>query len=237
MQISSAKEKYISSQIKYWQQQKEKLSTKEIDKIQLPFITISREYGCFAYKIGEKIAELLNNEKDYNPVWTAYDKQLLENIMNDLGLSSSLTETLTGKARKQLTNLIQTSFSKFPPQVAVFRKLAETVTLLAANGNAIIIGRAGNAISRNFESGFHVRIIGKIDWKIENIRSKTDLSKKDAKKLIETRTDQRDNFIKEFVKFDVKEPTNYHLVINHSRYTVDEVAQLIIHGLKTKGMI
>ena len=108
MQISSSKEKYISQQIKYWQKQKEKLSTIEIEKIKLPFITISREYGCLASEIGQKIADLLNNDGEFKPVWAAYDKQLLDDIMNDLGLSSSLSETLTGKARKQLTNIVLT---------------------------------------------------------------------------------------------------------------------------------
>ena len=47
--------------------------------------------------------------------------------MDDMGFSSRLADTLTGTSRKNLANLLQTTFSAFPPQVAVYKKLVETL--------------------------------------------------------------------------------------------------------------
>ncbi len=231
-------EKYLSAQVKYWQQMKEQISAKEIEKKKhLPFITISREYGCFGYNLAEKLIKLLNEEYNPEPVWAAYDRKLLEKIMEDMGLSQSLTETLTNNARKTLTNLLQTTFSKFPPQVAVYRKLVETIRILAINGNVVIVGRAGNVITRDFDQGYHVRLVASMDWRIKNIQGKTDMSKKEAEKTILEKTREREGFIKEYVKFDLTNPHNFHIVINNSHHTLEEAARLIIEGMKIKGLI
>jgi cytidylate kinase len=157
--------------------------------------------------------------------------------MEDTGLSQNLLDTMTSNARNQLTNLLQTSFSKFPPQVAVYRKLAETVALLAANGNAIIIGRGGNAITRHIDGGYHIRVVAKMDIKAATIMKLTGITKREAEKLVVEKNDERDRFIKEFVKFDVEDPHNYHLFINLSLHSVDEVARIIIEGMKQKGIL
>lgn len=232
---------YINSQVKYWQQQKEKIDTPEIKatdpKESLPFVTISREYGCGAYEIAKNLAELLNQDSNQNPPWAAYDKEILDKIMNDMGISSSLAKTLTNRAKKTLTDLLQTSFSKFPSQVTIYKKLVETERLLATNGHVIIIGRAGNVITRDMEKGYNIRIVADTNWKVERISSLMNINKKEAEKLITTKEKDRNLFIKEYVKFDVTNPQNYHLFINIARHNTKEVAQIIKTGLITKGLI
>ena len=87
-------EKRITSQLKYWKQQKNKVDIvdrtrdREQESIKLPFITISREYGCFGFSVAEKITELLNADKKINPPWAAYNRELLDRVMRDMGLST-----------------------------------------------------------------------------------------------------------------------------------------------------
>lgn len=228
-------EKYISSQIKYWQQQKEMVEFVEKGKPQLPFITISREYGCGGFEIAVKIVEMMNEEKSLQHVWAAYDKRLLDNLMNDMGLSTSLLETLTNNARNQFTNLLQTSFTKFPPQVAVYRKLVETIRLLALNGNVVIVGRAGNVITREIKNGYHVRLVAPNEWKIEQLKAKYGITRKEAETCIHDKNLQREGFLREFVKFDLADPHNYEMVINCARHSTEETARLIIQGTRVKG--
>ncbi len=231
-------EKYLSAQVKYWQQMKEQISAKEVEKKQNPtFVTISREYGCCGYQLAETLVKLINEKYNPEPVWAAYDRKLLDKIMKDMGLSQSLTETLTNNARKTLTNLLQTTFSNFPPQVAVFRKLVETIRILALNGNVVIVGRAGNVITRDYESGYHVRLVASMDWRIKNVQETSGMSRKDAEKTILEKSKEREGFIKEYVKFDLSNPHNFHIVINNSPHTLEEAARLIIEGMKIKGLI
>jgi hypothetical protein len=228
-------EKYISSQIKHWQQQKEMVDFEEKKRTQLPYVTISREYGCGGFEIAVKIVEIMNEDKSLKPVWAAYDKRLLDKLMKDMGLSTSLLETLTNNARNQFTNLLQTSFTKFPSQVAVYRKLVETIRLLALNGNVVIVGRAGNVITREINHGYNVRLVAPNEWKIDQLKTKYGITRKEAETRIRDKNMQREGFLRDFVKFDPADPHNYDVVINCARFSTEETARLIIEGMKIKG--
>jgi len=238
MKTNNVKERQIYKQIEYWQRQKpQPVATEPVDKEnQFPFITISREYGCGGYEVAEVVVSELNHVYKQHPIWGAYDKQILDRISQDMGITEALAETLTGSARRKMTELFQTSFSKFPPQVAVYRKLAEVVRMLAINGHVVIVGRAGNAITRDMPYGMHVRVVAPLEWKIERLVQLNNIAKKDAKELISTKTEDREGFLREFVNFDPRNSHNYDLVINNSDYSIENTAMLIIEALKLKGI-
>lgn len=236
-------ESRISSQFKYWKGQKDKVDIvdrnrdRSTDHIKKPYVTISREYGCFGFSIAEKITDLLNFEKKSDHPWAAYNKELLDKVMKDMGLSTGLMETMTGNARKTMTDLLQTYFDKFPPQVAVYRKLAETVRVLAEIGNVVLVGRAGNIITREIPRGLHVRIIASMEFRVKNIAQARKIGIKEAEKVINEKTRERDSFIREYLRFDSTESSNYDMVINNSSYTADQAANLIIGAMRSKGLI
>jgi len=234
--MTAAIDKYVNAQAIYWR--KQKFQQDEPEKInKLPFVTISREYGCCGYKIALKLSEILNEEFNPEPLWAAYDKKIIEKLMIDTGLSSSLLDTLTGRARSKMTDLIQTMFSKFPPQVAVHKKLVEIIALLAMNGNAVIVGRGGNTVTKDISSGFHVRLVASIDCRSEKIAKAMNLTKLDAAKRIKERSKQREEYMKEFFKVDLADPHNYDMVINDGIFTIEQSARLIIQGMKYKGLL
>jgi len=229
-------DRYMTGQVIYWQKQKEKI--KEPEKAnQLPFVTISREYGCGGFKIASKLAEIFNKEFKPDPEWAAYDKKILESLMADTGLSEHLVHTLTEKARGKMTNMIQTTFSSFPPQVAIHKKLTATITMLALHGNVVIVGRGSNMITKNISNGFHVRLVAPINCRAEKLSKEMSISKTEALKLIKEKTRQRDDYMKEFLKFDLTDPHNYSMTINDGEFSVEQAARLIIEGMKIKGLI
>jgi cytidylate kinase len=177
------------------------------------------------------------NREGRNNTWAAYDKALIEKLMDNTGLSSSLIETLTTNARNHLTNFFQTTFSKFPPQVAVYLKLAETIRVLATNGNVVIVGRAGNSITREMHGGYHVRLVAPMDWRAERMGGILSVQKKEAEKIIRKKNDERMKFISEYVKFDLEDPHNYDMVLDNSRHSSDEAAGIIVNAMKTRGLI
>ena len=229
-------DKHINAQVTYWKKRKDQME--EVEKVnRLPFITISREYGCGGFNVATEIIELLNKEMNPEPKWAAYDKKILEKLMVDTGLSSSLIETLTGKARNNLTDVIQTFFNKFPPQVAIHKKVTETITMLALNGNVVIVGRGSNMITKKFKSGFHVRLVAPLDHRAENVSKIMNTGKAEAIKLINEKSKQREDYLKEFFKFDLTDPHHYDLMINEARFTVKETAKLIIGAMKIRGLV
>ena len=235
MMNTPAVDKYVSAQIKYWQQQKHTVTAPEKKSLR-QFITISREYGCSACTIAQEMVELLNSaDRAPEPPWAAYERQVLDRVMQDMGLSSHLARTLTDDAQKVMTDILKTAFSNLPPQVAVYQKLAETIRLLAANGNVIIVGRASNVITRGMVGGFHVMIVAPMDYKVYNVMKFKNLKKKEAEQLVIDNTVRRINYIKEYVDFDVSDPHNYDLVINLAHTTPRGAARLIIQGMTLKS--
>ena len=242
MGYHKAMQRYIDSQVRYWKEQKDavdlpELKSKPAEKKHRPFITLSREYGSGAYEIGEKIIMLINEKYKTKPEWAAYDKKLLDNIVNDLGISESLAESLTSNTKQKVSDFFQTSFSKFPPQVAVYRKLAETMRRLAINGHVVLVGRASNMITRDMDKGFHVRLVAPVQYRAGRISSWKNISMKDAEQIIIEKNKERDSFIKEFVKFDNTNPLNYHLVINLGQISIDEAAAVVVDAMKDCGYL
>ncbi len=226
-------DKYINAQVKYWQQEQNKLSATSEQKSLRQFITINREYGCLGYSIAQEIVGILNSvDPAPEPLWAAYERQVLDKVMEEMDLSSSLVKTLTDDALKDMTDILTSAFSDLPPQVAVYQKLAQTIRILAGHGNVIIVGRAGNVITRDMSGGYDVMIIAPMEYKIQNIMKLRGIPKKDAEKLIIENTARRENYIKEYVRFDVTDPHNYDLVINLGDISPRGVAELIIEGLK-----
>ncbi len=236
MKDVAVKESAIFKQIEHWRRQKQQVVEDKEKANTLPFITISREYGCGGFDIAVKLTDILNKEYHTTPIWAAYDKQILEKITLDLGLTQELTETLTNTARSKMTDLFQTTFSKFPPQVAVYRKLAEVVRTLAINGHVVIVGRAGNVITRGMPYGLHVRIVAPMSYKVKRMAAKLKVTQTEAREIIEQKEVERESFIKDFLKFDPEDPHNYDIVINNENYALDEIARLIIDAMKHKGI-
>ena len=234
-------EKYIGNQVRYWKLQKEAIDSIDFKpksaKGTKPFVTISREYGAGAYMVGEKLIMLLNETYNHEHNWAAYDRNLLDRIVNDMGLSESLAQTLTTNARNKMTEFFQTTFSTFPPQVAVYRKLAETTRILAYNGHVVLAGRAANRITRDMGQGFHVRLVAPLSWRAHRLSNLHRYHLKDAEQLIIEKDREIDGFIREFVKFDNTDPHNYHMTINMEHITPDEAARVIADGMKVCGLL
>ncbi len=234
-------EQYISNQVRFWKLQKEAIDSIDFKpksaKGTRPFVTISREYGAGAYMVAEKLISMLNENFKNEHSWAAYDRNLLEKIANDMGLSEALAQTLTTNARNKMTELFQTTFSTFPPQVAVYRKLAEITRMLAYNGHVVLAGRAANRITRDMGQGFHVRLVAPLSWRVKRMCELHNYHMKDAEQLILEKDKIIDGFIKEFVKFDNTDPHNYHLVINMEHITQDEAAQVIVDTMKVCGLL
>ncbi len=227
-------DKYINAQVKYWQQEQNKLSATSEQKSLRQFITINREYGCLGYSIAQEIVGIMNSVNPApEPLWAAYERQVLDKVMEEMELSSSLVKTLTDDALKDMTDILTSAFSDLPPQVAVYQKLAQTIRILAGHGNVIIVGRAGNVITRDMSGGYDVptyrprRMLSRISWKLPGH------SKKDAESL-SSRTPRggKNPLSRNTYGFDVTDPHNYDLMINLGEISPRGAAELIIEGLR-----
>lgn len=225
----------IAYQEKHWKLRKKTVSMTE--KESLPFMTISREYGCLGYNVGEEVARLLNQKYRPENSWTVYERHLLDRVMEDMHISRELAETLTDKGKSFMADYFRTTFSSYPPEAAVYKKLVETIRILAANGHAVIIGRVGNVITKDMPRGYHVRLIASENRKIENISEQFKISKKDAKEVLVKKGEAREQFILKRLKVNMADPAQYSVVINTTDLTIESTARLVIRGMELTGVV
>jgi cytidylate kinase len=203
------------------------------DFIPKPCITISREYGCQAYRLADALYQQLNSQVEAEEEWTMLDRILLEKVAKKSGYSISELNYVTQNNpsfQSMMANLMGPNSTK---PVKAFNYIRETINYFAKAGNCIIIGRGGVCITQNLTNVIHVRLIAPMSFKVANIVKSMGLSEKESLAHIEARQGERDKFIKHFTKMNISDPNLYHVIINNEKSTIDEMADLIITRLNS----
>ena len=108
-----------------------------------------------------------------------------------------------------------------------FRRLTETVPILARQGSAIFIGRAADLILPK-DKGLRVKIIASREYCARNFARRGKTSIAHARREVERIELDRRNFIQEHFHIDAYEPTRFDLLINVERFDPQAAADLIV---------
>lgn len=205
-----------------------------------PFISISREFGCEGTDVALKLAETLNGRGKYTEAdkWICYDRALLEKLAEDHDLRTEVVQSAQRHDRSIFEQYLHKELAKRPDDYDVFQFLAGAITTLAKRGNVILVGRGSPVITQVFTQGFFVRIYGSAAFKVKRVRERMpDLAgDEDAiSSFIEREGKKRDKFVEQFTMHNPADPRFYHLILNNAKFTIPEMTDLIIAGLKVKG--
>jgi cytidylate kinase len=200
-----------------------------------PSITISREFGCEGYPLAHKLAELLSK---HGIEWNIYNRDVFDQISESAELTEKLLEEIKAERRNQLQQYLDQMFANTPTELVRFKKLAQNIRAVTTKGHAIVVGAGGAIIGQDDKNQFHVRLIASMDFKMSRLRPLVpDLSITELIETIDHTNNKRVQFIKEFTSRDIKEEKYYDIVINNDRFSVDEMAELIIAGMKIRGLV
>ena len=114
-------------------------------------ITISRQSGCGAHAVAEKLAAWLQarSPKDAPP-WTVFDRNLVEKVLEDHNLPQRLAKFMPEDRVSEMADTMDELFGLHPPSWTLVRQAADTILHLAELGNVILIGRGANVITQGF---------------------------------------------------------------------------------------
>ena len=230
-------QQWATYQSEQWRQRT--ISPPLTEKAPAPFITISREYSCDGFPLGELVAcELNKSESDRILPWAVYDKMLLEKIEKDHGIHQALLASLTKKTKAEISDFFSSSLDIRLLQSSICRKIFTTIRALAHQGNVIIIGRGAAVATRGLKSGFHIRVYAPEESKIKRIMKMHNLtSEKEAKTLLKKATQKREAFVRKYFKVNVNDPSNYHLMVNNADFCCEEMADIVLASLKIGSII
>jgi len=217
-----------------WEKSK---NIKEKPEVKRPFVTISREYGCYVAPIAMKLAEKLN-EIEKTDEWQGYDKDLLKKIEEDEGISNKLLETIDTVKRQEMSEMMRNMLTDYPSQVSAYQKLIKAIRTLAIQGRNIIVGRAGVVITKGMKQGVHVRLIASESYRVERMIEKHGIKDRlEAEKFARKKDKERHDFMTQYIKFDSRNPTSYDITINITKLNEDQIVEIIIGVLKARGLL
>ena len=196
-------------------------------------VTISRESGCGAHAIAEKLAAVLQAAapKETSP-WNIFDQNLMERVLAEHHLPESISKYMPEDRVTEISDIMDEVFGLRPGSWTLVEQTSETVLRLAELGNVIIIGRAGNVVTARLPHVLHVRLIAPLEDRIANHQHYEGLTRAAAVERISQQDTGRRRYLKKYFGKDVADPLLYHIVINTSLVTIDAAVQLIACALQ-----
>ncbi len=188
-------------------------------------ITFSREAGAGGVTVAREVGRRLS--------WSVYDQELLESLAKELNVDISYLEDYDeGRRGSFLVDTIKAfSAAASVSEVTYFRRLVCLLQVLGARGECLIVGR-GSTFVLPPETTLRVRIVATREDRIAFMAREHKLSGVQAAHYVHTKDRDRHQFLKDHFHKDPADPQNYDLILNRSRFSVDETADLVVDALQ-----
>ena len=152
-------------------------------------ITVSKDFASGGRELGRLLAKKLG--------YPYVDKSLFQKIAEDLHVSEGTLESFEQSREYRISNLFSNAFSKsyiqrivgydktVVEESAYQRSLEKLILGVAAENNAVIMGRAAYYFLRDAKATYRFRVVAPIDWRTKYAAEKLGLSPSQAQKVIE----------------------------------------------------
>ncbi|MFC2112991.1 AAA family ATPase [Bacteroidota bacterium] len=206
-----------------------------------PVITIARESACPAKKIATRLVSRLDAikvSKAKNIPWRWINKEILSESARELNLNPSEIEYVFKFEKKNFFDDILSSQSRkyYKSDRQIRKTIEKVIRNIASEGNVIIIGRGGVAITREMERSLHIMLEAPLEWRVARNTQKYCMTEKEATKFCldvdKNRREFRDYFHgggTDYTQFDVR--------YNCMTLSVDEIADNIINLMEQRSFI
>jgi len=108
------------------------------------------------------------------------------------------------------------------------RVLRETMERFAAQGNAVIVGRGGQIILRDWPSALHVHLYAPLEVRVQRVMERFGISEEAAKQRIDRSDEEKRHYFRLMHQnANWKSLQYYHLAIDTGRIGAELAAELI----------
>jgi len=200
-----------------------------------PVITISRLTGCDGREVAAALVAQLNLKYNTNK-WRWIDKDIIYHAAHELKTDTNRIETYyQGKTLSDMSEMIMAFSGSFVTDSSVKKAIKEVVLSIAKEGNAVIIGRGGVAITRDMTNALHIRLVAPLYWRVENVMKKKGMIIEKAEAYVVETDEKRHKMILDFLD---RKPQNidflFDSTLNRSSFTIDQLSLLILNMFEAK---
>jgi hypothetical protein len=134
----------------------------------LPFVTISREYGCPSKDIAALLVlkmNILPGNKDKEHSWRMINKEILEDTSKELKINTKRIQKFYNLENKSTIDEILNSLSEkyYQSENKIKKTLTQIIRDFAKQGNVVLVGRGGVGVTGDLMNGIHIRLTAPIE--------------------------------------------------------------------------
>lgn len=206
-----------------------------------PVITISREYGCPGRRIAKKLAQTLtekNKAHGNQREWRWISKEIIEESARELKLSPALMKELSEYKERTFFENLALFFSDeyYPSDVKIKNTIAKFIYNASVEGNVIIVGRAAEAITKNFVNSLHIKLKAPLEWRAQKVADALGMTIQEARREAIEMDHRRDAFRNYFEK-ERPDIDYFDLFFNCSTLSDEEIIESIVILAESRGFV
>ena len=202
-----------------------------------PLITISREVGCDAAGLAEKIEARFNSSQP-KIKWKVISKEIYQETAEELQMDPKEVFKVLHKSEKFAFDKVLKAFSDkhYVSEAKIEKTIKEVILHNAVDGHCIMVGRAVHIIARDIKKALHLRLVAPLEYRINLIMKNNNLNKEDAVEYIKKVDQERKVYRKTLLK-DKPQYKLYNLTFDRSVFTDEEMVDIIEFSAIRKGII
>ena len=190
-------------------------------------ITITREYGSGGRYVAKLLAQKLGLK--------FYDKDLIEIISNESGLSAEYIEENEQNIHGNLLSSFNTRyFNNLSNDDNLFIAESKSIKKVAEKGACVIVGRCSNYILRDNKHVINVFLYSDDEHKVRRAVKYYGLKEKTALKEINRINRNREKHYNYYTHEEWRKFDNYDLCVNVDKLGVEKTAEFIEGMLKER---
>jgi len=190
-------------------------------------ITIGRQHGSNGHLVAQTLAERLSIP--------CYSKEIVDRTARDSNFSH---EVIRSYDEKRVSPFIAPGSSFFGMDegfrlnMQIASAQFDSIRKLAAEGDAVFLGRCADYVLRNRDDVLRVFIMADMPYRIRTMMERKNLTEEQAKKLIKEVDKDRSSYYRYYTDQSWGSSAYYDLCLNVSKIGVDGAAQVIESCLK-----
>lgn len=207
-----------------------------------PVITISRLYGCPAKKVAKILIDELSEKmlvKGYKNIhWKMITKEIMSESAKELDLHPSRIQYVFDYEQKGIIDdILAAHLSKYYKSDRKIRStVAKVIRNIAFEGNAVIVGRGGVAITRDIANSLHINLEAPMEWRVLRVSEKHELSLEEAERYARDIDKKRKQF-REYFEGKNTDYTKFDLTFNCMTLSVEEIAKIILKTAEVRKLV
>ncbi|HLO59363.1 MAG TPA: cytidylate kinase-like family protein [Bacteroidales bacterium] len=206
-----------------------------------PVITISREYGCPAKIIAGRLAEELTRKlfvKGREGKWRFITKEIMAESAKALEIEpEKIRHVFQYEQKGMVDEIISAQFNKYyKSERKILNTVAKVIRNMAGEGNVIIVGRGGVAITHDIPRSLHILLEAPLDWRALRVAENYKLTFEEAKKSA-LEVDKKRKEFREYFQGKDTDYTRFDLSINCMAFSIEEIVHIILKVAEIRKLV